>query len=154
MDDPATNPDYCRAVSNGVDHVLSWTMQYLADRVQVALTLDGAFWTVTDVGRQSPNWFLDCGFAENAMSKAWPNMGAYDVEWSEMRWATTKAVPNVAFSHYPWPTSVQWELRWWGTLLEATDINGPWSPAVGASPLTPTFSGPRKFYQAQGLQCP
>ncbi|HNQ88936.1 MAG TPA: hypothetical protein PKM73_10010 [Verrucomicrobiota bacterium] len=155
MDDPATDADYCRAISNGVDCVLSWTMQYLPDRVRVTTALDGVPWTVCDIGSQSPDWFLNCGWPENAMSKAWPNMGAWDVEWSEIRWTTTKAAPNICWTKYP--PSGQWEIRWYGTRQRALDINGPWEPAGGASPATPSFAPPAppiRFWRSQGLQCP
>ncbi len=151
MNNPATDMDYCRLVDNGVDHVLSWNAQYLADRVRVTIALDGVPWTVSDIGRQSPDWFLDCGWTEMALAKAWPSMGAWDVEFSEIRWTTTKAVPNICFTKFP-PSGP--ELRWWGTLLEATDLTGPWLPAAGTSPLSPTFGETRKFWRTQGLQCP
>jgi len=120
--------------------------------VRVTTALDGVPWTVTDVGRQSPDWFLYGGWTENAMAKAWPNMGAWDVEFSQIRWTTSTAVPNICFTQYP--PSGQVELRWWGTLLEAPDVTGPWSPVSATSPETPSLSGQRQFWRAQGLQCP
>ena len=143
MNDPATNPDFFRAVTNGTDHVLSWSAQYMAsDVVRVTTALDGVPWTVTDVGRQ----FLNLDWPENALAKQWPNMGGWDAEYSAINWATTPAAPSISISRLP---SGQAELKWlFGTLLEAADITGPWLPVSATSPHTITLSG-QKFYRAQ-----
>jgi hypothetical protein len=92
MNNPATDPDYFWLIDNGTDHTLTWTARYLeCDVVQVATALDGVPWTVTDIGRQYPDWLLFGGWTENSMAKAWPNMGAWEAEFSEIRWATTLA---------------------------------------------------------------
>jgi len=41
-------------------------------------------------------------------------------------------------------------LTWpYGTLLEATNVTGPWATNTQASPLTVTPNGPQKFYRVQ-----
>jgi hypothetical protein len=153
MNNPATDPDYFRLVDQGKDHVLTWSVQYMdCDVVQVTTALDGVPWTVTDIGRQYPDWLLFGGWTENAFAKSWPNMGAWDAEWSEIRWGTSLGalgacpVPPPAISLAPNGTV---QLTWpAGTLYEAPDVTGPWQKVQSASPYTvqPGVNGSR-FYR-------
>jgi hypothetical protein len=153
MNNPATDADYFRMVDNGTDCVLSWSAQYLeCDVVRVTTALNGVPWTVTDVGRQYPDWLLGGGWTENALAKAWPNMGAWDAEFSAIEWTTTTAgvgecPPTLSVTRL---SNGDLELNWSaGSLWEATDVAGEWREVTGAtSPLTVAASGQRKFYRS------
>jgi hypothetical protein len=153
MNNPATDPDYFRLIDNGTDHVLSWTAQYLeCDVVRVATTLDGVLWTVTDVGRQYPDWLLFGGWTENALAKAWPNMGAWDAEFSEITWITAvesigACPPSLSVTKLP---NGGLELSWSaGSLWEADDVTGEWLEVPQAtSPFMITPSDQKKFYRS------
>ena len=152
MSNPATDADYCRLLDNGVDHVLTWTARYTeCDVVRVTTVLDGVPWTSTDIGRQYPDWLLGGGWTENALAKAWPNMGAWDVGYSALSWKTQSGAPlacppTLGISTLP---SGELELRWSaGSLYEASEFNGTWTKVEASSPYKTTSAGARKFYRA------
>ncbi len=152
MNNPATDADYSRLIDNGVDHVLTWTAQYAeCDIIRVTTVLDGVPWTSTDIGRQYPDWLLGGGWTENALAKAWPNMGAWDVTYSALSWKTQSGAP------LPCPPTLgistlsngELEIRWSaGSLYESSDFNGTWTKVEASSPYKTTSAGARRFYRA------
>jgi hypothetical protein len=148
MNEPVTDPNFFVALTNGTDHVLSWTAQYMAcDTVRVTTVLDGVPWTTTDVNRSFNN--INGTFMENALAKQHGSMqGAWDAEFMRLDWATTTAAPSVCITRLG---SGQVEVKWpFGTLLAAPNVTGPWTPMPAAtSPYLITPSAARMFYRAQ-----
>ena len=102
MNDPATDPTFFKALTNGTDHVLSWSARYLADSdvVEVTTALDGVAWTKMYVNR----CFNNLGWGENALAKQHGSMqGPWDAEFSHVDWATTTLpAPAADTKNYSW----------------------------------------------------
>jgi hypothetical protein len=139
MNDPATSPDFFKAVDFNTPVAFSWSAQYLpaADVVRVVTMLDGETWTTTDVHRG----FNNLGWGENALLKQHGSM--QDGKWSAavgvLTWNTSPADPTLEIATLP---DGKLKLTWpFGTLLQATHITGPWTVSPSTSPQVITPSG-------------
>ena len=87
------------------------------------------------------------------MSKAWPNMGAYDVEWSEMRWATTEAAPAAIIGNLKAALGANGKVKITfdgaGTLQTSTTLNGTFADSAIKSGDEITVDGAALFIRAK-----
>ena len=143
MTDPVSNTNFFRAIELASVHTFSWTAQYIPGRdvVRMATALDGEAWTTTDVNRG----FNNLGWAENALAKQHGSMqGPWSAEIGVLTWATSPADPTISTTRLP---DGNVEVTWpFGTLLEATNVKGPWTPVLESSPhkVAPVT---QKFYR-------
>jgi hypothetical protein len=70
------------------------------------------------------------------------------VEYTHLEWTTTAVAPTVRITKLPGgEVALEWPF---GTLLEATNVTGPWTTnSTATSRYTNTLSGQKKFFRAQ-----
>jgi hypothetical protein len=144
MNNPATDPQFFKAVDYNSPHRFSWSAQYLPgmDVLRVTTALDGVPWTSMDVTRN----FNNLGWGENALVKQHGSMqdGAWSAAIGVLTWTTSPADPTLTITKL---SGGDVQLTWpFGTLLQAPAPTGPWTAVSATSPHTASASG-QKYYR-------